>query len=408
MARNSDISVGVDLGSSTITCVVLQQREGRNVVVGVGQAAGTGLSQGTVVHIEATVEAIRQAVEEAGIMSSMELGEVYTTIAGAQVQGFSSHGMVEVPRKEVRREDMEKVLAAARSGVTPQDQCVVHVIPQDYVVDGQGRVADPEGMSGVCLESWVHLITAPSAAVDHSLQAFQRCGLKVRGIIVQQVAAAKAVLTEDEKELGVCLLDLGAASTKMAVFHEGALVHTAVFPLGGDHVTSDLAQALRTVREEAERIKQRHGVALAASVDPAEVVTLPAVGGRPPQDVARAFVAEVIEARLEEILVLVYQELERAELLERLTGGVVLTGGTALLRGVEELAHQVLDLPVRVGSPQGVEGLRPVVRSPRFATAVGLAMGPSYDPPSLALSLERGSALGDIFRRARTWLSEVF
>lgn len=408
MAAINDISVGVDLGSSSVTCVVVRHRDGVPTVIGVGQAAGTGLSQGNVVHIDATVEAIRQAVDEAAIMSSVKLISVHTTLAGAQLQGFNSHGMVEVPGREVRREDMRRVIDAARAVPTPETQRIIHVIPQEYVVDGQRGVFDPEGMSGVCLEAWVHLMTAPAASLEHTMQAFQRAGLKVEGVVVQQLAASAAVLTPDEKELGVCLVDLGGGTTKLSVFVDSALAHTAVFPLAGDHLTGDLAAALKTVREEAERLKQKYGVALACDVDPEEVVTLPAVGGRPPMDVSRQFIAEVLEARLEDILTLVYQELERNDLLDRLTGGVVLTGGTALLRGIETLAHEVLELPVRVGCPTGVRGLGPVINSPRFATAVGLALGPRTGGLDVSDLLERRGRVGQLWERTKSWFAEFF
>ena len=409
MARGNQISVGVDLGSSGITCVVLERREGRPVVIGVGQAAGHGVSRGTVVHIDAMVEAIKQAVEEASIVSSCEIREVYTTVPGSQLRSFNSHGMVELRGEEVRHNDVQRVIDAARSVAIPQDQEVIHVIPQEYVVDGQCEVFDPEGMSGVCLEVWVHLITAPVAALEHTTEAFQRAKLEVRGIIVQQLAASVAVLTPDEKELGVCLLDLGAGTTNMAVFLDAALAHTKVFPVGGDHLTSDLAQILKTVNEEAERLKQKYGAAMVAEVDPDEAVTIPAVGGRPPMEVNRQFIAQVLESRLEEILALVYRELRQQDLHDRLTGGVVLTGGGALLGGVDTLAEEVLELPVRYGYPQEVGGLQPVVENPRFATAVGLALA-SGNPGglgSLYYSNRRGR-FGRIWSSTKNWFGEFF
>lgn len=408
MAKGSPIAVGVDLGMTSITAVVLELREGRPLVIGVGQASGTGLHHGAVVHLDKAVDAIRKAVEEAEIMSSTEIREVYTTVPGSCMQGIRSEGMVEVRGREVRRDDVRRVLAAARAVAIPQERQVIHVVPQQYIVDGLGGLQDPEGMSGVCLEARVHLITAPTAALEHTSKAFQRAGLEVKGVMVQSIAAAEAVLTADEKELGVAVLSLGGGTTELAVYRENALAHTAVFPLGGDALTGDLAQALKTVREEAERLKLKYGCALADAVDPEERVTIPAVGGRPPMEISRQYIAEVLESRLEEILALVYQELQGQGLSEGLTGGVVLTGGSALLRGVDELAAEVLELPVRFGSPSDFDGLGAVVRSPKFATAVGLALAAARGGPEIWPRLEPRGGVRQIWKKTVKALADFF
>ncbi len=374
MAKRSPLIVGLDIGTYKVSAVVAEQGENGLEIVGIGTSPSRGLRKGVVVNIDATVEAIQKAVAEAELMAGCEIHTVYTGIAGAHVRGFNSHGVVAVKNAEVSSTDVERVLDAARAVALPTDRQVVHVLPQDFVVDDQDGIKEPMGMAGVRLESKVHIITASVTSIQNVLKCCQRSGLHVAGIVLEPLASAEAVVTAEERELGVALVDIGGGTTDIVVFDNGAVKHTAVLPIGGNHLTNDIATGLRTPFAEAEKIKQRFGCALANMVSREETIEVPSVGGRGPRVLSRQILAEIIEPRVEEIFTLVSREISRCGLEELLASGVVVTGGSTILEGVPELAEQVFHLPVRRGVPLQVGGLVDVVASPMYSTGVGLIL----------------------------------
>lgn len=418
MGRKDNIIVGLDIGTTKVCAIVGEVNDDRLDIVGVGTAPSKGLRKGAVVHIDGTVESIRRAIEEAELMAGCEISEVYTGIAGGHIKGFNSHGIVAVKDREVRAEDVQRVIDAARAVAIPMDREVIHVIPQEFIVDDQEGVRDPLGMTGVRLEARVHIVTAAVTSAQNIVRSCHQAGVQVADIGLQQLASADAVLSNDEKELGVALVDIGGGTTDICIFQEGSIVHTAVLGLGGHHLTADIAQGLRTPRDEAERLKHKFGCALTSLVAADEAMEVPSVGGRAPRSLSRQVLAEIIEARMEEILLLVKRELDVAGVFEGLHSGIVLTGGAAMLRGIAELAEDIFDLEVRRGSPEGIGGLSNVVKSPKFATAVGLTLygarnliseGPSPRSPR---SGPRGPGEGGIYKRLRhrvvSWFGEVF
>ena len=341
-------------------------------IVGIGTSPSTGLRKGVVVNIEQTVQSIKRALEEAELMAGCEIRSVYAGIAGSHIKGFNSHGVIAVKGGEVSPRDIERALDAAKAVAIPLDREVIHILPQEYIVDDQRGIADPLGMAGVRLEVKVHIVTGAVSAVQNIVKCIRRCGLEVSDLILQPLASADAVLTEDEKELGVVLIDIGGGTTDIAVFTEGAIRHTAVIPIAGDQITNDIAMALRTPTLEAEEIKIRHGVAKQILVDPSETIEVPGLGDRGPRTLSRQMLAAVIEPRVEELFALALQVVRESEFEEVLSSGVVLTGGTSLMPGIAELAEDIFLKPVRVGVPQYSGQLADVVKSPRYSTAHGL------------------------------------
>jgi cell division protein FtsA len=374
MAKRSSLVVGLDIGTYKVSAVVAEAGEEGIEIVGVGTAPSRGLRKGVVVNIDATVDSIRRAVAEAEVMAGCEIHSVYTGIAGAHVKGFNSHGVVAVKGMEVSPGDVERVLDAARAVPLPMDRQVLHVLPQEFLVDEQDGIKEPVGMAGVRLESKVHIITVSITSTQNVLKCCERAGLHVAGLILEPLASAEAVLTPEERELGVALVDIGGGTTDVVVFHAGAVKHTAVLPLGGNHLTNDIATGLRTPFAEAEKIKQRFGCALSSLVSRQETIEVPSVGGRGPRVLSRQILSEIIEPRVEEIFSLVAREVARSGFEDLLASGVVVTGGTTILEGVPELAEQVFHLPVRRGVPLHVGGLVDVVSSPMHATGVGLIL----------------------------------
>src|SRR5881628_2879430 len=371
MRKRNPLVVGLDVGTYKIGVIVAELAEGGVEITGIGTAVSRGLKKGVVVNIEATVESIRRAVDEAELMAGCEIRSVIAGAAGSHLKGFNSHGVVAVKNREVAPGDIERVIDAARAVALPADREVLHVLPQEFIVDDQDGIKEPVGMAGVRLEARVHIVTGAVSSGQNLVKCCNRAGLDVLG---GPLAAAEAVLTPEERELGVALVDLGAGTTSVSVVHAGAIRHTAVLPVGGGHVTNDLAAALRTPFGEAERLKQRHGSALVVAAPAEQTIEVAGVGGRSPHLLSRRALAEVIEPRAEEILVLVRQEIERAGCDGLLTSGLVLTGGGAALAGLTELTERVFHLPVRLGVPLHLTGLVDAVASPMYSTAVGLVL----------------------------------
>jgi cell division protein FtsA len=378
MARGRKRSpiAGLDLGTTKVCCVIGEADEGGAFrVIGVGISPSRGLRKGVVVNIDSTVESIRQAVADAEQMAGVEITSVVAGVAGGHIRGVNSRGVVAVSGKhrEVCPADVERALEAAKAINLPPDREVIHVLPQAFVVDDQDGVKDPLGMSGVRLEVEVHLVTGAGTSVQNVIRSANRAGLQVQDVVLEPLASAEAVLSGEEKELGILLIDLGGGTTDVALFRDGAVWYTGVLPLGGDHISNDIAVGLRAPTADAEDLKKRHGCAVTALVREDELVEVPSVGGRKPRQLSRQILSEIIQPRVEEIFTLVARDVERAGLRDVAVGGLVVTGGSALMRGVPELAEQVFDMPVRRGVPDGVARLTDVVCTPIHATGVGLA-----------------------------------
>ncbi len=399
------------MGTTKICCVIAERvRAGGLDVVGVGAAPSRGLRKGVVVNIEATVEAIKQAVGEAEQMAGVEVSGVYAGVAGGHLRGINSRGVVAVSgrEREVSSTDVERAIDAARAINLPQDREIVHVLPQTFVVDEQDGIREPVGMTGVRLEVEVHVVTGAITSVQNVVRSVNRAGLTVHDIVLEPLASAEAVLYPEERELGVVLIDIGGGTTDLAFFRDGAIWHTAILPLGGDHVTNDIAVGLRTPVAEAEDLKRRYGCALTALVSPEETVEVPSIGGRKPRQLSRQILAEIVQPRMEEILTLVARELTRAGFQDAATAGIVVTGGTAIMEGVPELAEAVFDLPVRRGVPETVGGLGDVVKSPIYATGVGLALYGARAEESLPVIARDRNAVVRLVRRLAGWFGEIF
>ena len=370
-----DLVVGLDIGTSKVVAIVCEiNADGQVEIIGIGSHPSRGLKKGVVVNIESTVQSIQRAVEEAELMAGCQIHSVYAGIAGSHIRSLNSHGIVAIRDNEVTAADVDRVIDAARAVAIPTDQKILHILPQEFIIDHQEGIREPIGMSGVRLEAKVHIVTGAVSAAQNIIKCVRRCGLEVDDIILEQLASSYAVLTEDEKELGVCLVDIGGGTTDIAIFIEGAIRHTAVIPIAGDQVTNDIAVALRTPTQFADEIKIKYGCALRQLAHANESIEVPSVGDRPPRRLARQTLAEVIEPRYEELLGLVQSELQRSGYESLIAAGVVLTGGTAKMEGVIELAEEVFHLPVRLGVPQNVMGLADVVRNPIHATGVGLLL----------------------------------
>ncbi len=371
-----DLIVGLDIGTSKVVAIVGEVTDDNEIeVIGLGSHISRGMKRGIVVDIESIVQSVQRAVEEAELMADCQVHGVFAGIAGSHIGSLNSHGMVAIKdRNEITHADVERVLDAAQAVALPGEQKVLHVLPQEYIIDDQEGIREPVGMSGVRLDARVHLVTAAESAVQNIEKCIRRCGLEVDDIIVEQLASSHAVLTEDDKELGVCLVDIGAGTTDIAVFVDGAIRHTAVIPIAGDQVTNDIAVALRTPTQHAEEIKIRYGCALRQLAGEDETIEVPGVGDRPPRTLSRQILASVLEPRYEELFELIKAELQNAGFLEMLGSGIVLTGGSAKMNGVEELAEEVFHMPVRIESPRHVKGLSEVVRNPIYATGVGLLL----------------------------------
>jgi cell division protein FtsA len=410
MAKRNPVVVGLDIGTYKVGVIVAEVGDDGVEITGIGTAVSSGLKKGTVVNIEATVDAIRKAVDEAELMAATEIRSVVAGSAGSHIKGFNSHGVVAVKKREVEAEDVDRVMEAARAVALPTDREVLHVLPQEFVVDDQDGIKDPVSMTGVRLEARVHIVTGAISSGQNLVKCCNRAGLVVQDVLGGPLAAAEAVLTPEERELGVLLIDVGAGTTSLTVLHNDAIRHTAVLPVGGGHVTNDLAAALRTPFGEAERLKQRCGSVVAQTASPDLSIEVPGIGGRAAQKLSPRALAMVIEPRAEEMLALVRSEIERAGCDGMLTAGVVLTGGGAVLGGMTELAERVFRTPVRLGVPLHLSGLVDAVASPMYATAVGLVLHglKRYAQPGG----RKGSTAQGTMERARhrmlEWLREFF
>ncbi|HEX4842315.1 MAG TPA: cell division protein FtsA [Limnobacter sp.] len=368
-----DLIVGLDIGTAKVVAMVAELlSDGRFEVIGVAQHESRGLKKGVVVNIEATVQSIQAALEEAELMADCKIKTVLTGIAGSHIRSFNSSGMVAIKEREVTQADVARVIETAKAVNIPTDQQILHVLPQEFIVDGQEDVREPLGMSGVRLETRVHIVTGAVSAAQNIVKCVRRCGLEVQDLMLQPLASSMAVLTEDEKELGVVLIDIGGGTTDIAVFTGGAIRHTAVIPIAGDQITNDIAMALRTPTPDAEEIKLRHGVAKQVLADPHAKIDVPGIGERDPRTLSKQALAAVIEPRVEELFLMVQQVLRESGYEELLSSGVVLTGGTSLMPGIAELGEDIFMKPVRIGVPDYAGGLADMVRTPRFATAMGL------------------------------------
>ena len=372
---DANLVVGLDIGTSKVLAIVGEvSATGEVQVIGVGHHPSRGMKKGVVVNIESTVQSIQRAIEEAELMAGCQIQSVYAGIAGSHIRSINSHGTVAIKDKEVGTNDVDRVIESARALAIPADQKVLHVLPQEFIIDGQEGIREPIGMSGVRLEAKVHIVTGAVSAAQNIVKCVRRCGLEVDDIILEQLASSLSVLTEDEKELGVCMVDIGGGTTDISVFTEGAIRHTAVIPIAGDQVTNDIAVALRTPTQHAEDIKKKYGCALTQIATSDESIEVPSVGDRPPRKLARQTLAEVIEPRIEELYGLILAELRRSGFEDLIGSGIVLTGGSAKMEGMIDLAEEVFHMPVRLGIPQGVGGLSGVVHNPIYATGVGLVL----------------------------------
>ncbi|MEJ2181006.1 MAG: cell division protein FtsA [Gammaproteobacteria bacterium] len=411
MAKRSDqnLMVGLDIGTSKIGAIVADLGpEGEIEVIGIGSHPSKGLKKGVVVNIESTTQSIQRAVEEAELMAGCQIDSVFAGIAGSHIQSLNSHGIVAIRDKEVAQADVDRVIDAAKAVAIPADQKLLHVIPQEFVIDDQDGIKEPVGMCGVRLEAKVHLVTGAVSAAQNIVKCVRRCGLEVDDIILEQLASSYAVLTEDEKELGVCLVDIGGGTTDIAVFTEGAIRHTAVIPIAGDQITNDIAVALRTPTQYAEEIKKKYACALTQLASPDESIEVPSVGDRPPRRLARQTLAEVVEPRYEELLTLVQNELRRSGFEDLCAAGIVLTGGCSKMEGVIDLAEEVFHVPVRLGLPGNVSGLVDVVRNPIYATGVGLLLYGSRQHSELRREGHGNWGNKSLWQRMKSWFQGNF
>lgn len=404
-----DLVVGLDVGTSKVVAIVGEVTPAGDVeIIGIGSHPSRGLKKGVVVNIESTVQSIQRAVEEAELMAGCQIHSVYTGIAGSHIRSLNSHGIVAIRDKEVTQGDVDRVIDAARAVAIPADQRILHILPQEFIIDNQEGIREPVGMSGVRLEAKVHMVTGAVSAAQNIVKCVRRCGLEVDDVILEQLASSHAVLTEDEKELGVCLVDIGGGTADIAVFTDGSIRHTAVIPIAGDQITNDIAVALRTPTQHAEEIKIKYACALTQLARADETIEVPSVGDRPSRRLSRHTLAEVVEPRYEELLSLVQAELRRSGFEDLIAAGVVLTGGSSKMEGAIELAEEVFHLPVRLGMPQYVMGLADVVRNPIYATGVGLLLFGQQNRFARGAEAGVGGGGKGVLARMKSWFQGNF
>ena len=411
MSKKSEknMIVGLDIGTSKVVAIVGEvTSEGGIEIIGIGSHPSRGMKKGVVVNIESTVHSIQRAIEEAELMAGCQIHSVYAGIAGSHIRSLNSHGIVAIRDKEVTPGDVERVIDAARAVAIPADQKILHILPQEFIIDNQEGIREPVGMSGVRLEAKVHLVTGAVSAAQNIIKCVRRCGLEVDDIILEQLASSFSVLTEDEKELGVCLVDIGGGTTDIAVFTDGSIRHTAVIPIAGDQVTNDIAVALRTPTQHAEEIKIKYACALAQLASADDTIEVPSVGDRPARRLARHTLAEVVEPRYEELLVLVQAELRRSGFEDLAAAGIVLTGGSSRMEGLVDLAEEVFHMPVRLGTPQYVAGLVDVVRNPIYATGVGLLLFGNQNRAQRSMEAQFGRGMRGVLGRMKSWFQGNF
>ena len=406
---NRNLLVALDIGTSKIVTLVAEiTPEDTLNLVGMGSHPSRGLKKGVVVNIDSTVNAIQRSLEEAELMADAKIKDVITGIAGSHIKSFNSHGMVAIKDKEVSQYDIDRVIETARAVNIPMEQQVLHILEQEFIIDGQGGVRQPMGMSGMRLEVKVHIVTGAVSAAQNIMKCVRRCGLEVRDLMLQPLASADAVLLEDEKDLGVCLVDIGGGTTDMAVFTDGAIKHTSVIPIAGDQITNDIAMALRTPTKDAEELKIAHGVALRQLASATDMIDVPGVGERGPRELSRQTLAEVIEPRVEELYSLIQRELRSSGLEELLSSGIVITGGSALMKGMVELGEEVFHMPVRVGMPNYNGALAEVVRNPRYSTGMGLLMAGLDQVKRDRHARIQGAGFKEILEKMKSWFKGNF
>jgi cell division protein FtsA len=411
MVRKTDrnLIVGLDIGTSKVACIVGELNSDHEIeVVGIGTHPSKGIKKGVVVNLETTVLSIQRAVEEAELMAGCRINSVYAGIAGSHITSMNSHGIVAIRDKEVTQGDVDRVIDSARAVAIPADQKILHILPQEFVIDRQEGIREPIGMSGIRLEARVHIVTGAVSAAQNIVKCIRRCGLEVEDIILDQLASCTAVLSEDEKDLGVCLVDIGGGTTDIAVFTDGAIRHTSVIPIAGDQVTNDIAVALRTPTQFAEEIKIRHGCALTQLAKLEDSIEVPSIGDRPARKISRLNLAEIVEPRYEELLLLVQGELRRSGFEDLIAAGLVISGGSARVEGLTELAEEIFHVPVRVGVPQYVTGLTDVVRNPIYATGVGLLLFARQHHVGGDRQFVSGQGFKGVWTRMRNWFNGSF
>jgi cell division protein FtsA len=403
-----EIIVGLDIGTTKICAVVGELRPDTIEIIGIGSHVSEGLRKGVVVNIEKTVHSIKEAIEEAETMAGCEISSVYAGIAGGHIKGFNSHGVIALKEREVTKKDVARVIEAASAVAIPMDREVIHVLTQEFVVDEQDGILDPLGMAGVRLEAKIHIVTGAVTSAQNIIKCANRAGLDVCDIVLESIASSEAVLSQEERNLGVALLDFGGGTTDIAVFSRGTTKHTSVLALGGENLTYDISIGLRTPQIEAEKIKLKYGCALASMIGSDDTIEVPGVGGRKARVLSRQILGEILEPRVEEIFNLVREDLTRAGYENQITSGVVVTGGSAELPGVAELAEQVFNAPARVGYPQGVTGLVEIVNKPMYATAVGLVLyGAKRSKGDKKFRIRDSNIFGKVTERMRKWFKEV-
>ena len=409
MAKKHSIIVGLDIGTSKVCSAVGEMTEHGVEIIGIGSHGSSGMRKGVVINIDNTVASIKKAVEEAALMAGCEINTVFTGIAGGHIKAFNSHGVVAVKTREVSQRDLDRVLDAAKAVAIPTDQEVVHVLPQDYIIDDQDGIKDPLGMSGVRLEARVHIVTGATTAMQNIVKCCNRSGLHVADVALMPLACADAVLTDDEKDLGVALADMGSGTTDITIFHDGAVKHTAVLPIGGNHVTNDIAAGLRTPFADAERIKLRYGCAKASMVAEQARLEVPSSAGKPQRSVSRQILCEIIEPRMDEVFQLIRREILKSGYEDYLGSGVVMTGGSMLLPGALEAAEVAIGCPVRLGTPRHVGGLVDVIANPVYSSAIGLVLyGIKRQERSFFRVREDATILAKVKHRMSDWLSDFF
>ncbi|HJV34769.1 cell division protein FtsA [Geomonas sp.] len=408
--RRDNLIVGLDIGTTKICAIVGNLTEDGLDIVGIGTSPSKGLRKGVVINIESTVAAIKKAVEEAELMAGCEIKSVYAGIAGGHIKGFNSQGVIAIKNREVSPEDVKRVIEAAKAIAIPMDREVIHILPQEFIIDDQDGIREPLGMSGVRLEAKVHIVTGAVASAQNIVKSCNRAGLEVADIVLEQLSSSEAVLSPDEKELGVALVDIGGGTTDIAIFVDGAIKHTSVLSLGGNHLTNDIAVGLRTPMAEAERIKQKYGCCLSSLVGKDETIEVPSVGGRKPRVLSRQLLCEILEPRVEEIFTLVNREIVKSGLEDMIASGVVITGGSTILEGMPELAEQIFNLPVRRGLPQKIGGLTDVVNSPVYATGVGLVVYGSKNVGVHEFPTQQSdeTVFRRVSKRMKDWFGEFF
>jgi cell division protein FtsA len=407
--EEKNLIVALDVGTSKIVVIVSElQSDGILKIIGLGQHISKGLKKGVVINIESTMQAIQRAIEEAELMADCKIKDVYTGIAGSHIQSLNSHGMVTVKDSEVSQMDVDRVIETAQAISLPPDQRILHILTQEYIVDNQHDIREPLGMSGMRLEVKVHIVSGAITAAQNIIKCIKRCGLEVVELILQPLASSEAVLTKDEKELGVCLVDIGGGTTDIAIIKNGSIQHTAVIPIAGDQITNDIAVAFRTPTQSAEDIKIAHGSAVSYMASANEIIEIPLVDGRAPKEITTEVLSQVIEPRITELYELVRNELHRSRMGNAIASGIVITGGSSMMKGMINLGETVFNMPVRIGVPRDVDGLLQVVENPRYATGIGLLKIGRDDLEKQLNYKLNGNSVSQIFKKMKMWFQGNF